>query len=622
MNDDKKRPPRGDAGRGQRGEGGEKRQFRKREDGERRPNAKADGERKPFRKREERPAGEGGDKRPFRKREDGERRPYAKADGERKPFHKREDRPAGEGDKRPFRKREDGERRPYAKADGERKPFHKHEDRPAGEGDKRPFRKREDGERRPYAKADGERKPFHKRDDRPAGESDKRPFRKREDGERRPYGKADGERKPFHKRDDTAAPRPGKREREVAVDTGEAAATSERIARRLARAGVASRRDAEELIAAGRVRLNGKVLDTPAVNVGPRDRIELDGNEIPAIERTRLFLFHKPAGVVTTNRDPEGRTTVFDILPKKLPRLMTVGRLDINTEGLLLLTNDGGLSRVLELPATGWLRRYRVRVHGKVEPEALAGLKDGIAVDGVFYGGVEATLDREQGSNAWLTVGLREGKNREVKNILGALGLDVTRLIRLSYGPFQLGELAEGEVRELKGKLLRDQLGERLIEESGANFDAPVLNEFSNKPVSATSEKKREEPTERPNRKREREQKREDALGRLQTKPMRGAGPKRGDTDDRRGPAGGKFPRSKDGPREERQPEKQRSRTANVWMAPGARPMGEKKAAALAERNDGRRYAGKPRPDGAKGGKGGGKPGPRGSGPRKPRGEG
>lgn len=585
MNDDKKRPPRGDAGRGPRGEGGEKRQFRKREDSERRPGAKADGERKPFRKREDRPAGEGGDKRPFRKREDGERRPYAKAEGERKPFRKREDRPTAEDDKRPFRKREDGERRPYAKAEGERKPFQKREDRPRGEG------------------------------------GDKRPFRKREDGERRPYAKADGERKPFHKRDDTAAPRPGKRERE-AVEAGEETATSERIARRLARAGVASRRDAEEMIAAGRVRLNGKVLDTPAVNVGPRDRIELDGNEIPAIERTRLFLFHKPAGVVTTNRDPEGRTTVFDILPKKLPRLMTVGRLDINTEGLLLLTNDGGLSRVLELPATGWLRRYRVRVHGKVEPEALAALKDGIAVDGVFYGGVEATLDREQGSNAWLTVGLREGKNREVKNILGALGLDVTRLIRLSYGPFQLGELAEGEVRELKGKLLRDQLGERLIEESGANFDAPVLNEFSNKPVSATSEKKREEPAERPNRKREREQKREDALGRLQTKPMRGAGPKRGNPNDRAGPAGGKFPRAKDGPREERQPEKQRSRTANVWMAPGARPMGEKKAAALAERNDGRRYAGKPRPDGAKGGKGGGKPGPRGSGPRKPRGEG
>ena len=586
MNDDKKKPPRGGAGRGPRDDAGGKRPFRKREDGDRRPFAKADGERKPFRKRDDRPTGEGAEKRPFRKREDGDRRPFAKADGERKPFRKRDDRPAAEGEDRlPFRKREDGDRRPFVKADGERKPFHKRDDRPTGHG---------------------ERKPFRKRDDRPAGDgAEKRPFRRREDD-----------------RADFKAPRPGRREREAAAETGEIAASSERIARRLARAGVASRRDAEDLIAAGRVTLNGKVLDTPAVNVGPRDRIELDGQEIPAIERTRLFLFHKPAGVVTTNRDPEGRTTVFDILPKKLPRLMTVGRLDINTEGLLLLTNDGGLSRVLELPATGWLRRYRVRVHGKVEPEALAALKDGIAVDGVFYGAVEATLDREQGSNAWLTIGLREGKNREVKNILGALGLDVTRLIRVSYGPFQLGELVEGEVRELKGKLLRDQLGERLIEESGANFDAPVLNEFSNKPVSARSETKREDAAERPNRKREREQKREDALGRLQTRPMRGAGPKRGDADDRRAPSGGKSFRTKDGPREERQPEKQRSRTANVWMAPGARPMGEKKKAALAERSEGRRYAGKPRPGSGKGGKGGGKPGPRGSGPRKPRGEG
>ncbi|TIW64968.1 MAG: rRNA pseudouridine synthase, partial [Mesorhizobium sp.] len=244
----------------------------------------------------------------------------------------------------------------------------------------------------------------------------------------------------------------------------------ERIAKRLARAGLASRRDAEELIAAGRVKVNGKVLSSPAFNVMPDDIIHLDGMEIPKIERTRLFLFHKPAGVVTTNRDPEGRKTVFDVLPAELPRLMTIGRLDINTEGLLLLTNDGGLSRVLELPATGWLRRYRVRVHGKVEESALAGLREGIAVDGVFYGAIEASLDREQGTNAWLTIGLREGKNREVKNILGALGLDVTRLIRISYGPFQLEDLPEGHVLEIKGRVLRDQLGERLVEESGANF--------------------------------------------------------------------------------------------------------------------------------------------------------
>ncbi|TIR76465.1 MAG: rRNA pseudouridine synthase, partial [Mesorhizobium sp.] len=245
-------------------------------------------------------------------------------------------------------------------------------------------------------------------------------------------------------------------------------------AKRLARAGIASRRDAEELIAAGRVKVNGKVLSSPALNVMPDDVIHLDGTEIPPIERTRLFLFHKPAGVVTTNRDPEGRKTVFNVLPADLPRLMTVGRLDINTEGLLLLTNDGGLSRVLELPATGWLRRYRVRVHGKVEESKLTALRDGIAVDGVFYGSVEASLDREQGSNAWLTIGLREGKNREVKNILGALGLEVTRLIRISYGPFQLNELPEGHVLEIKGRTLREQLGERLVEESGANFDAEI----------------------------------------------------------------------------------------------------------------------------------------------------
>ncbi|WP_292308316.1 pseudouridine synthase, partial [Mesorhizobium sp.] len=253
-------------------------------------------------------------------------------------------------------------------------------------------------------------------------------------------------------------------------------------AKRLARAGIASRRDAEELIAAGRVKVNGKVLSSPALNVMPDDVIHLDGTEIPPIERTRLFLFHKPAGVVTTNRDPEGRKTVFNVLPADLPRLMTVGRLDINTEGLLLLTNDGGLSRVLELPATGWLRRYRVRVHGKVEESKLTALRDGIAVDGVFYGSVEASLDREQGSNAWLTIGLREGKNREVKNILGALGLEVTRLIRISYGPFQLNELPEGHVLEIKGRTLREQLGERLVEESGANFDAEIQKPFSNKP--------------------------------------------------------------------------------------------------------------------------------------------
>jgi 23S rRNA pseudouridine2605 synthase len=365
----------------------------------------------------------------------------------------------------------------------------------------------------------------------------------------------------------------------------------ERIAKRLARAGVSSRRDAEALIAAGRVAVNGRTLTSPALNVGGGDEITIDGKPIPAIERTRLFLFHKPSGLVTTNRDPEGRRTIFDALPEGLPRLITIGRLDINTEGLLLLTNDGGLARVLELPSTGWLRRYRVRVHGKVDEQALAGLKDGLAVDGVFYGAIEASLDREQGSNAWLTIGLREGKNREVKNVLGALGLDVTRLIRLSYGPFQLGELAEGAVHELKGRMLRDQLGERLIEEAGANFEAPVVAAFSNKPVAGAAPRpgERRDAADRParmepgegglikNRKRDRENRREDALDRLQTSPSRRDAP--GGFGPRAKPSGKPFPgkpapggRPK-GREEAREQVPARSRTANVWMAPGARPQ-------------------------------------------------
>ncbi len=336
----------------------------------------------------------------------------------------------------------------------------------------------------------------------------------------------------------------------------------ERIAKRLARAGLASRREAEAMIAAGRVAVNGKVIDSPALNVSAADRIEVDGAPIPEIERTRLFLYHKPSGLVTTNRDPEGRPTVFDALPKGLPRLVTVGRLDINTEGLLLLTNDGGLSRVLELPSTGWLRRYRVRVHGKVDEKALAGLKEGIAVEGVFYGSIEASLERVQGTNAWLSIGLREGKNREVKNILAALGLEVTRLIRVSYGPFQLADLPEGEVRELRGRALRDQLGPRLIEQAGANFDAPIVN-------TPKPDEQKDRPSargaapERPRRDRK-DDARETALSRLSTREPRGD-KSRTDEQDK--------PRSST---------ERRSRASNVWMAPGARPKGPKKAAAAA----------------------------------------
>ncbi len=257
---------------------------------------------------------------------------------------------------------------------------------------------------------------------------------------------------------------------------------------------------------------------------------------------------------MTTNRDPEGRPTVFEALPAEMPRVLSVGRLDINTEGLLLLTNDGGLSRVLELPSTGWLRRYRVRAHGKVTQQQLDELKNGIAVDGVFYGSVEAELERVQGANVWISIGLREGKNREVKNILGALGLTVGRLIRVSFGPFQLGDLEEGAVREIKGRTLRDQLGDKLIEESGADFDAPVLNEFSNAAVQGRTRREMEE------------------------------GQPEQDGETRRAPREREWISSRPERRRGREDktekvEPRRRGNANVWMAPGARPKGEKAAA-------------------------------------------
>ena len=207
----------------------------------------------------------------------------------------------------------------------------------------------------------------------------------------------------------------------------------------------------------------------------PRDKIVVDGKPLPGAERTRLFLYHKPRGLVTTSSDPQGRPTIFGALPKDLPRLISIGRLDLSTEGLLLLTNDGGLARALELPSTGWLRRYRVRAHGKVTQAQLDALRDGVTVDGINYGPIEAVLDREQTSNVWITFGIREGKNREVRNVLRHLGLQVARLIRVSFGPFQLGDLAEGEVAEVPTRVLRDQLGEKLAKAAGADFSAPVV---------------------------------------------------------------------------------------------------------------------------------------------------
>lgn len=288
------------------------------------------------------------------------------------------------------------------------------------------------------------------------------------------------------RRPDGERPAPDKRPR-VARATADAAPrtmardektfSGDRIAKVMARAGVCSRRDAEKWIADGRVSVNGRKLTSPAVNVRDADRIEIDGAPMQARERTRLFLFHKPAGLVTSARDPEGRETVFDYLERRvpdLPRVVSVGRLDINTEGLLLLTNDGGLARTLELPATGWTRRYRVRAHGAIDQARLDALRNGVTIDGVVYAPIEAVLERVQGANAWIAMGLTEGKNREIKRVLADLGLEVTRLIRVSYGPFQLGELPPGAVEEVRLRVLRDQLGKNLAELAGVDFGAPA----------------------------------------------------------------------------------------------------------------------------------------------------
>ena len=231
------------------------------------------------------------------------------------------------------------------------------------------------------------------------------------------------------------------------------------MAKLIARAGLCSRREAERWIATGRVALDGRVLDGPAVTVADPRRLSVDGRPLPEPEPTRLWRYHKPPGLVTTHRDPRGRPTVFERLADRLPRVISVGRLDLTAEGLLLLTNDGALARHLELPATGWLRRYRVRVFGRPDPDRLAALARGVSVDGVAYGPIEARLDRRQGDNAWLTVALREGRNREVRNVMAHLGLAVNRLIRVAFGPFQLGKLEPGAVREVPRRGLADQLG-------------------------------------------------------------------------------------------------------------------------------------------------------------------
>ena len=258
----------------------------------------------------------------------------------------------------------------------------------------------------------------------------------------------------------------------------------ERIAKVLSRAGVASRREAERMIEIGEVSVNGRVITSPALNVLPTDKIMVSGKLIGEPEPARLWLYYKPEGLVTSTSDEKGRDTVFDNLPPDLPRVMSVGRLDLNSEGLLLLTNDGELKRRLELPSTGWLRKYRVRVNGNPTDPDLEPLRRGITVDGEKFQAMSVVLDRIQGANAWLTVGIREGKNREIRRAMTAINLTVNRLIRVSYGPFRLGDLEPGQVEEIKNKVLRGQLGDGPKDDSDEKPARKVTRNAAPKPAA------------------------------------------------------------------------------------------------------------------------------------------
>jgi 23S rRNA pseudouridine2605 synthase len=244
-----------------------------------------------------------------------------------------------------------------------------------------------------------------------------------------------------------------------AETNSEKSVKAERIAKVIARAGLCSRREAERWISEGRVMLDGKVLDSPAITVTHNNKIVVDGELLPGPEKLKVWRYHKPVGLLTTHKDPEGRPNLFDSLPNDLPRVISIGRLDLTSEGLLLLTNDGELARELELPVNSWLRRYRVRVHGRPDKKTLNDLINGVTIDGVHYKSIQAELDRQQGANAWLTVSLVEGKNREIRRVMEYFGWHVSRLIRTAYGPFQLGALKKGEVDEVRGKVLKEQLG-------------------------------------------------------------------------------------------------------------------------------------------------------------------
>ena len=520
--------------------GGEKRSFTPRgERGDARPASRFSdrkfGDKKPYASREG-----GGEKRPYTPRGEGFRKDGDRPQGDR-PYSARPsrdgDRPRGDrperkfgGDKKFSRGAPDrGPRKDFGSRDRKSDPGDRGQDR----GESKPWQKRDasspdhagrnsrpsrDGARnfdkprydKPREDRGGDERPrfSRPREDRPQGDRPEgdRPFRERPKFERprRDRNSAPGEAGSSwqeHPRSDADRPRRDNEDdskvfakrpafggrgayRERTPDFEKRPArpprekkSGERIAKVVSRAGLASRRDAEEWIVQGRVTVNGRVINSPALDVTANDVITVDGKPLPPRERTRLFLFHKPRGLMTTHADPEGRPTVFDNLPEGLPRLISIGRLDFNTEGLLLLTNDGGLARALELPDTGWLRRYRVRAHGEVTQAQLDELKKGVEVDGVKYGPIDATLERDQGANVWLVFAIREGKNREVRNVMAHLGLEVNRLIRVSYGPFQLGELAEGEVEEVKTRVLRDQLGEKVAALAGADFNRPMQGE-------------------------------------------------------------------------------------------------------------------------------------------------
>src|SRR6201992_41610 len=463
--------------------------FSEKKFGDKRP-SREDGEKRPYTPRGEgfrgdrdRPQGD----RPFRARpsRDGDR-PERKFGGDKKFSRGAPDR----GPRKDFGDR--GPRREFANDRSGEKPWQKREDRG---GDERPrfSRSREDRPQgdRPFRERPKFDRPREGREDRPKfdrpregrnswQEHPRSEGRSRDRFSDRPRRDNEDDSKVFAKRPAFGG-RGAYRERDFEerrpARPPKVKKSGERIAKVMSRHGLASRRDAEEWVTQGRVAVNGRVINSPALDVNVNDVITIDRKPLPPRERTRLFLYHKPRGLMTTHADPEGRPTVFDNLPEGLPRLISIGRLDFNTEGLLLLTNDGGLARTLELPDTGWLRRYRVRAHGEVTQAQLDALKSGIEVDGVKYGPIDATLERDQGANVWLVFAIREGKNREVRNVMAHLGLEVNRLIRVSYGPFQLQEIAEGEVEEVRTRVLREQLGERVAALAGADFMLPSQRE-------------------------------------------------------------------------------------------------------------------------------------------------